>query len=96
MLTEHIGELRDWYESDKDVPEPNYDEVSLNSLADDLNIAYQAKSNVGITYWKNKRSEVHEGEIVELLSNEQSIRLKSNDCIFKLKLKHIIKVDIYD
>ncbi|MDN4495488.1 YolD-like family protein [Ureibacillus aquaedulcis] len=55
MLTEHVSDLRDWYESDFDVPEPDYDEVSLSSIADDLNIAYQAKSTVRIYYWSNKR-----------------------------------------
>ena len=44
MLIEHVRDLRDWNESDFDVPEPEYDEASLNALADDLNIAYQSKS----------------------------------------------------
>ena len=96
MLTEHVRDLRDWYESDNDVLEPHYDDVSLNALADDVNIAYQAKSNVRINYWKNKRSEWYQGQIIELLPNDQAIKFQIEDSISKLNLKYIIKFDIFD
>ncbi|MFC7686819.1 YolD-like family protein [Ureibacillus sp. GCM10028918] len=96
MLTEHVRDLRDWYESDFDVPEPDYDEASLNSIADDLNIAYQAKANVCIYYWSDKRVEVHEGLVVDLLVNEQAIKIQADIYNAKLYLQHIIKLDTYD
>ncbi|WP_036201516.1 YolD-like family protein [Ureibacillus sinduriensis] len=96
MLTEHVTDLRNWYESDNDIPEPEFDEFSLNSLADDLNIAFQTKSNVRITYWSNKRTENYEGEIIELLPNEQAVRIKINDYSIKLLLKNIVKLNVYD
>lgn len=94
MLPEHVKDIREWYMSDNDIAEPNYDEYSLNSLADDINIAYQSKSNVCITYWINKRTKIFEGQIIELLPNEQAIRIKSLDTVTKLKMKHILKVYI--
>lgn len=96
MLTEHVRDIREWYESDNDVPEPEYDEISLNALADDLNIAYQTKVNVCIGYWKDKRSAEYQGQIVELLPNELAIKLRTDGFNSKLYLKHIIKVNIYD
>lgn len=96
MLTEHVKEIRDWYESDNDIPEPQYDEFSLNALADDLNIAYKAKSIVRIKYWHNKRAKEYEGQIVGLLPNEQAIKIRAKDIVTKLNLIHIIKVDIYN
>jgi|GEM_PF-1035089 len=98
MLTEHVRDIREWYESDNDVPEPAYDEFSLNALGDDLNMAYQTKADVCISYWKNKRVEKHHGQIVELLTNEQMIKIKTNDYPLKLKLylRHIIKIDILE
>lgn len=96
MLTEHVTDLRDWYESDSDIPEPEYDEFSLNSLADDLNIAFQSESNVRIAYWSNKRTEDYEGQIIDLLPNEKSIKVKTNDYIYKLHLRYIVKLDVYD
>lgn len=94
MLTEHVREIRAWYESDNDVEEPEYDEFSINALADDLNISYETQVNVRITYWVNKRTETFEGEIVELLPNEQAIKIKSKENVYKLKLKYIIKVHL--
>ncbi|QCR33102.1 YolD-like family protein [Lysinibacillus sp. SGAir0095] len=96
MLTEHVRDIREWYESDNDITEPQYDEFSLNALADDLNIAYQANSNISINYWKNKRSEEFHGQILELLPNDQAIKISTDDFPFKLYLKYIIKVDIYE
>ena len=98
MLTEHVRDMREWYESDNDVPEPEYDEYSLNALADDLNMAYQTKCHVRISYWKNKRAEIHQGQIVELLANEQMIKIRSSDYPLKIKLylRHIIKIDILE
>lgn len=96
MLPEHVKEIRDWFNSDNDIPVPEYDEFSLNAFADDLNIAYQARSIVRVIYWVNKRLAVYEGEILELFPNEQAIKLKSKDNISKLKLKYIIKVDIFN
>lgn len=94
MLTEHVRDIREWYESDKDIPEPQYDEASLNALADDLNIAYQEKLLVCISYWNNKRVEEYEGYIVELYPNDQAIKIKANESYFKFNLKYIIKLDI--
>lgn len=92
MLTEHVKEIRDWYESDNDIPEPDYDEFDLNALAEELNIAFQTKSNVRITYWVDKREKEVEGQITDILPHEQSIKVNHT----KLMMKHIIKVDIYD
>lgn len=96
MLPEHVKGLRQWYSSDNDVREPEYDEFSLNAIADEINIAYKAKSNVRISYWNNKRAKEYEGQIVELLPNDQSIKIKVNDYNVKLHLKHIIKLNVYD
>lgn len=92
MLPEHVKEIREWYESDNDIQEPEYDEYSLNALAEDLNIAYKAKSNVRILYWINKRLESYEGQIIELFPNEQAMKIRTEDNVTKLKLKYIIKV----
>ena len=94
MLTEHVRDIREWYESDNDIPEPEYDEASLNALADDLNIAYQANASVRINYWSDKRSQIYECEIIELLPNDQAVRIRVNDINLKLHLKYMIKLDI--
>lgn len=98
MLTEHVKEIRDWYESDLDILEPQYDEFTLNSLADDLNAAYQSKSIIRIIYWVNRRTEEYEGQIVSLLPNDSAIKIKlmDNGCSFKLSLQYIIKVYVDD
>jgi len=75
VFTEHVRDIREWYESDNTVLEPEYDEFSLYALADDLNIAYQSKSNIRISYWRNNWVKEHERQIYELLSNEQAIRI---------------------
>lgn len=92
MLPEHVKGIRDWYESDNDVPEPKFDDFELNLLADEINIAYQSKSNVKIKYWIDKREKEIEGEITDLLPHEQAIRINHT----KIMMKQIIKVDIYD
>ena len=96
MLTEHVRDIREWYESDNDIPEPEYDEFSLNALADDLNMAYQANANVKIIYWINKRVEIHEGKVIDLLVNEQAIKFRADIYNAKLYLQHIIKIDIFN
>ena len=96
MLIEHVRNLRDWNESDFDILEPEYDEASLIALADDLNIAYQSKTNVKIIYRVNKSLEVHEGVIVALLANEQAIKFSADIYNATLYLQHIVKVDTYD
>ena len=94
MLPEHVAKIRGWLESANDIPEPEHDEFSLNALADNINIAYQAKSVVRIFYWINKKSEIHEGYVVELLPGDQAIRIEMDGFIVKLHLKNMIKLDI--
>jgi len=96
MLTEHVKDIREWYESGNDIPEPQYDEFSLNALADELNIAFQTRSTVQINYWGNKRAEKYEGQIIELLPNEQVMKLRTNEFNILLHLKYVIKLDIFN
>ncbi len=96
MLPEHVALLREWNESDQDITEPEYDEFELNVIADELNIAYQSKSNVRIKYWINKRVQEMEGQIIELLPNEQAIKIKTSNGYSRVQLKHILNIKIYD
>lgn len=56
-----------------------------------LNIAFQSQSIVRIKYFFNKRVKELEGQIMDRLSNEQEIKVKTVVIEHKLQLKNLMK-----
>lgn len=66
MLPEHTERLRDWYNEDELVPEPELTEWDLISLQEELEIAFKKKCETMITTWRKGREFTYHGKIKEI------------------------------
>jgi len=52
MLPEHVKLLREWHEKNEDVEKPELDEWALQELSEQLQIAFQNRTQVELKIWE--------------------------------------------
>ncbi len=66
MLPEHVKLLREWQEQDQYVKKPELDEWALQELSEQLQLAYNQKSEVELKVWEEKQVYKVTGVIAKL------------------------------
>ena len=63
MLTEHAQAVRDWLESDGLVERPTLDDWELQSIQEELEIAYKRQCEATVTTWRKGKKFTYIGKI---------------------------------
>lgn len=96
MLPEHVKLLREWYDEDHFVPEPQLDEFDFEELAHQIQTAVQTHSMILIYYWNNGDSFIVEGTIKKLPVNTPYFTILSPQGDKRIYIPHIMKIRLYD
>ena len=96
MMPEHVKLIREWYDEDNFVPEPQLAEFDFEELAHQIQTAVQTHSIVLIHYWSNGESFTVEGTIKKLPVNTAYITILSPQGDKRIYIPHIMKIHLYD
>ena len=96
MLPEHVQLIREWYEEDHLVIEPQLDDFDFEELAHQIQTAVQTHSIVLIHYWNNGESFTIERTIKKLPVNTPYISIQSPLADKRIYIPHIMKMHLYD
>ncbi len=66
MLTEHAQAVKGWLESDGLVERPTLDDWELQSLQEEIEIAYKRQCEARVTIWRKGKALLYIGKITEL------------------------------
>ena|SRR5690625_3637872 len=77
MLPEHVQLLKEMWQEDQKIDQPNLDSQALELMNEELMIAYVQKQTVTLTYYDNGQQQSVYGTIVKLDQLNQAITLQS-------------------
>lgn len=66
MLTEHAHAVKEWLESDGLVERPTLDDWELQSIQEEIEIAYKQQCEAKVTTWRKGKELFYIGKIAEL------------------------------
>lgn len=92
FLTEHMERLRDWYEEDNLSEQPHLDEWELQSIQEELEIAFQTRRETVIKTWNEGSETIHQGVIAELDTIKQRIVLEDSAGIECISVHDVFRV----
>lgn len=96
MLTEHTNMLKDWIKANEWIERPDLEEWELTLLAEEIELAFQSKASVKLTYWKDGKLLDDYGKIITIINKETSIVLEGPWSPTSYKFEDIMKVHIID
>lgn len=92
MLPEHVAKLRDWMDKDQYVERPQLDDFDLQSIQDNIDIAYKRKCETHVASWCD--GEIHHcgGKITEINMRSRVLILDTPFGIERLPFEDIVGV----
>lgn len=66
MLTEHAQAVKEWLESDGLIERPKLDDWELQSIQEELEIAFRRQCEARITTWRKGKEFLYIGKLSEL------------------------------
>jgi len=84
MLTEHAQAVQEWLESDGLVERPILDDWELQSIQEELEIAYKRQCEAAVTTWQKGKKFTYGGKIAALDYRLNCITMEGpfgDDCI---------------
>lgn len=93
MLTEHTEKLREWYAEDQLIERPVFTEWDLQTIQEEIEIAYKSKRETLIKTWKDGQVLSYQGIIKELRVQQRLIILEDPFCEEYISVDEIISVN---
>ena len=96
MLPEHIGALRDWIDENHYTERPELADWDLQSIQEEIEIAYKRKCEVLIKTWKDGKVTDHSGAIEAIDLRSKYIALANPFATDRISVSEIIGVQCVD
>ncbi|HJF32439.1 MAG TPA: YolD-like family protein [Sporosarcina psychrophila] len=90
MLTEHIRELRYWMDEDHYEERPELDDFALQSIQEEIEVAYKSKNQILIKTWKDGKFMTRGGAIKTIDLQSKSIVLDNPFGLKRIPVAEII------
>lgn len=92
MLPEHVRELRKWMDQDNYIERPELNEWDLQSIQEELELAYKRQCETLIKTWDSGRINRHNGIVEDIDLKRLCIVLKNPFGTEIIRLADIINV----
>ncbi|MDS0320891.1 YolD-like family protein, partial [Mycobacterium tuberculosis] len=90
MLTEHVERLREWYAEDQLTERPELNEWDLQSIQEELEVAYKRQCETQIKTWEAGKIKSYRGTIKEINIHNKVIFLDDPFGTDRIEVKDII------
>ena len=96
MLSEHVRELRKWMDQDNYIERPELNEWDLQSIQEELELAYKRQCETLIKTWDSGRITEHHGKVENIDLKRLCIVLKNPFDTEIIRVATIVNVQSVD
>ena len=96
MLPEHVTALTNWLEKSHHIERPELNEWDLQSLQEELEIAYKRQCAASVTTWHEGKESTYIGKISELDPQRNLLSIEGPYGEDRLPVEKVVKVRCLD